>query len=214
VILEIALRSLQVTFSALIISAVIGIPLGAWLALAKFPARKLVIALIYTGMGFPPVVIGLVVYMFLSASGPLGMLDWLFSIPAMIVAQIILAIPLIIGLTMSSVLAIDPSLRMQLQALGATPAQATEALLYEARSGVIVGLAAGFGAIISEVGAVMLVGGNISGQTRVLTTAIVLETRQGHFAVALTLGGILLALAFAANLIMVIAQGRLEEPHE
>jgi tungstate transport system permease protein len=214
VIFEIVLRSLQVTVSALIISGVIGIPLGAWLALAKFPARKLVVALIYTGMGFPPVVIGLVVYLLLSASGPLGMLDWLFSIPAMIVAQIILAIPLIIGLTMSSVLAVDPSLRMQLQSLGATPAQATEAMLYEARSGVIVGLAAGFGAIISEVGAVMLVGGNIAGQTRVLTTAIVLETRQGHFAVALALGGILLALAFAANLIMVIAQGRLEQPHE
>jgi len=210
-VIEIAIRSLQVTFSALVISALIGVPLGASLALAKFPARRIALALIYTGMGLPPVVVGLAVYLLLSRSGPMGGLDWLFTIPAMILAQTILSIPLIVGITMSSVLAVDPMLRIQLRALGATHWQATRDLLLEARSGVIVGLAAGFGAIISEVGAVMLVGGNIAGQTRVLTTAIVLETRQGNFDEALALGGILLGLAFVANLIMVIAQGRLRE---
>ena len=198
-ILEIALRSLEVTLSALAISACAGIPLGAWMALAHFPARRVVLALVYTGMGLPPVVVGLVVYLILSRSGPLGGLSWLFTIPV------------ISGITMSSILAVDPTLRMQLRALGATPFQATRDLLIEARTGVFVGLAAGFGAIISEVGAVMLVGGNIDGQTRVLTTAIVLETRQGHFAFALALGAILLTLSFAANLIMVIGQGRLRD---
>jgi tungstate transport system permease protein len=211
VILEIAIRSLQVTVSALIVSTLVGIPVGAWLALVRFPARRVALALVYTGMGLPPVVVGLVVYLILSRSGPLGGLNWLFTVPAMIVAQIILSIPLIVGITMSSILAVDSTLRIQLRALGATRWQATRDLVLEARTGVIVGLAAGFGAIISEVGAVMLVGGNIAGQTRVLTTAIVLETRQGNFDTALALGGILLTLAFAANLIMVIAQGRLRE---
>jgi tungstate transport system permease protein len=210
-ILEIAARSLVVTLSALAISAAIGIPLGAWMALAHFPARRLALALIYTGMGLPPVVVGLVVYLLLSRSGPLGGLEWLFTIPAMILAQTIISIPLIVGITMSSILAVDPTLRMQLRALGATPFQATRDLLIEARSGVVVGLAAGFGSIISEVGAVMLVGGNIDGQTRVLTTAIVLETREGHFAFALALGAILLTLSFVANLIMVIGQGKLRD---
>ncbi len=210
-VLEIAGRSLQVTLAALIVSAVAGIPLGAWLALARLPGKRLASALINTGMGLPPVVVGLAVYLIFSRSGPLGGLGWLFTIPAMVVAQVILATPLIVGITMSSILTVDPALRMQLQALGATPWQATRDLLLEARAGVILGLAAGFGSIISEVGAVMLVGGNIEGKTRVMTTAIVLETREGNFSRALALGAILLALAFAANLIMVMAQGRLRE---
>jgi tungstate transport system permease protein len=159
-------------------------------------------------MGLPPVVVGLVVYLFLSRSGPLGDLGWLFTTRAMIVAQTVIALPLVMGVTMSSVLAVDPTLRMQLRALGAAGWQATLALLGEARQGVILGLVAGFGSIISEVGAVMLVGGNITGKTRVLTTAIVLYTREGEFALALALGIILLALSFASNLILVLAQGR------
>jgi len=209
---EIVARSLQVSVSALVISAVIGIPAGTWLALARFPGKRLVMALVYTGMGLPPVVVGLVVYLFLSRSGPLGNLGWLFTVRAMVVAQIIIATPLITGVTMSSVLGVDPALRPQLRALGATRWQATRALLFEARVGVIVGLVAGFGSIISEVGAVMLVGGNIEGRTRVLTTAVVLETRQGRFDVALALGIILLALSFVANLVMVLGQGKLAEP--
>ena len=205
---EIALRSLQVTFSALAISAVIGIPAGAWLALVNFPGKRLFTVFIYTGMGLPPVVVGLVVYLILSRSGPAGDLGWLFTIPAMVIAQTILATPLIVGVTMSSVQAVDPELRPQLHMLGATRRQAIFAQLYEARFGVIVGLAAGFGAIISEVGAVMLVGGNIEGRTRVLTTAVVLETRRGNFDFALALGIILLALSFIANAVLVLLQNR------
>jgi tungstate transport system permease protein len=211
-VIEIMVRSLQVTASALVISTIIGVPGGTWLALARFPGKRIATAIIYTGMGLPPVVVGLVVYLFLSRSGPLGDLGWLFTVRAMVVAQVIIATPLIVGVTMSSVLGVDPALRPQLLALGATRWQATRAILLEARFGVIVGLVAGFGSIISEVGAVMLVGGNIDGRTRVLTTAVVLETRQGHFAFALALGIILLALSFVANLVMVSGQGKLAEP--
>jgi tungstate transport system permease protein len=211
-ILEIVGRSLNVTVSALAISTVIGVPGGTWLALSHFPGKRLVTALVYTGMGLPPVVVGLVVYLFFSRSGPLGDLGWLFTIRAMIVAQAIIAAPMIIGVTMSSVLGVDPALRSQLRGLGATRWQATRALLFEARFGVIVGLVAGFGSIISEVGAVMLVGGNIDGRTRVLTTAVVQETRQGRFDVALALGIILLSLSFVTNLVMVLGQGRLSQP--
>ncbi len=206
---EIAVRSLQVTVSALFISAILGIPAGAWLAFARFPGKRALTALIYTGMGLPPVVVGLVVYLMFSRSGVLGSLGWLFSVRVMIVAQVIIAIPLIIGVTMSSVLGVNPALSIQLRALGATREQVIRTILSEARFGVIVGLVAGFGSIISEVGAVMMVGGNIEGRTRVLTTAIVLETSRGNFDVALALGLILLTVSFTANLIVVIGQGRL-----
>jgi tungstate transport system permease protein len=212
-VIDITLRSLRVTISALVISTLIGIPTGTLLAWVRFPGRRLLTVFVYTGMGFPPVVIGLVVYLLLSSSGPLGSLQWLFTVRAMIVAQTILATPVIVGITMSSVLSVDPALRAQLRTLGATPAQVIRATLIEARFGVILGIVAGFGAIISEVGAVMLVGGNIDGRTRVLTTAIVLETRQGRFALALALGIILLLLSFVANLVMTMGQGT-RNPHE
>lgn len=205
---EIALRSLLVTVVALAISTVFGIPLGTWLALARFPGKRIVTALVYTGMGLPPVVVGLVVFLFLSRSGPFGSLGWLFTVKAMIIAQTIIATPLIIGVTMSSVAGVDPALRPQMRALGATRWQATLVQLYEARFGVVVGIVAGFGSIISEVGAVMLVGGNIAGRTRVLTTAIVLETRQGKFDMALALGIILLLIAFLTNALLVALQTR------
>ncbi|GAB4410395.1 MAG: ABC transporter permease [Anaerolineae bacterium] len=208
-VLQIMWRSLQVTLSALLLSAAIGIPLGTWLGLVRFPGQRLLNALIYTGMGLPPVVVGLAVYLLLSKRGPLGDLNWLFTIKAMVVAQTIIATPLVVGMTMSSVRGVDPALRLQLRALGATHRQAMLATLSEARFGVIVALVAGFGSIISEVGAVMLVGGNIDGRTRVLTTAIVLETRRGNFDVALALSIILLALSFAANVVMVMGQGKL-----
>lgn len=211
VLIEITARSLRVTLVALAISVVLGIPAGTALALARFPGRRIVTALVYTGMGFPPVVVGLVVYLLLSRNGPLGEWQWLFTMRAMIFAQVILATPVIVGITMSSVLAIDPALRLQLRALGATRWQTICAILIEARFGVIMGIIGGFGAAISEVGAVMLVGGNIEGQTRVLTTAIVLETRQGRFALALALGIILLALSFVTNLLMMMGQGKFSE---
>ncbi len=204
---EIVWLSIGVSGTALIIAGILGAPLGAWLGLRRFRGQNWLTALIYTGMGFPPVVIGLFVYLLLSQQGVLSGLNWLFTPAGMIVAQIILAFPLVTGVTMGAVRGVNPELRQQLQALGASQRQITTAILGEARYGVLVGLAAGFGAAISEVGAVMLVGGNIAGSTRVLTTAIVLETRQGNFDLALALGIILLILAFVANVIVVQLQG-------
>lgn len=210
---EIVRLSLYVTGVALLISTLIGIPVGAFMGLNRFPGRSLMMVLLYTGMGFPPVVIGLFVYLMLSRSGPLGALNSalipaLFTPGAMIIAQTIIAFPLVAGFTMAAVLGVDPNLRQQVRALGATPAQTTLAILLEARIGVLVSVIAGFGGIISEVGAVMLVGGNIEGKTRVLTTAIVLETRKGNFDLAIALGLILLGLTFLANLFMLQLQGR------
>lgn len=201
--------SLGVSLGALLISTLIGVPLGALLGLNQFPGRRLAIALVYTGMGFPPVVIGLLVYLLLSRSGPLGFLGWLFTPSAMVLAQIVICAPLVIGFTMAAVLGVDPAVRTQLRALGATPVQVTWAVLWEARVGVLVSIVAGFGGIISEVGAVMLVGGNIEGSTRVLTTAIVLETRKGAFDVALALATVLMGITFVVNLLMLRLQGRI-----
>jgi len=170
-----------------------------------------VIAFLYTGMGLPPVVVGLFVYLLLSRTGPMGFLGWLFTPNAMIVAQVIISLPQVAGFTMASVMGVDPGLRQQVLSLGATRKQAAVAVLAEARLGVLVAIVSGFGAIISEVGAVMLVGGNIKDSTRVLTTAIVLQTRQGNFDVAIALGLILLGIAFAINLVMLRLQGEVIE---
>ncbi len=164
-------------------------------------------------MAFPPVVIGLFVYLMLSRSGPLGSLNSplvpdLFTPGAMVTAQIIIAFPLVAGFTMAAVASVDPVLRIQVQALGASRWQVIWAILDEARIGVIAAVVAGFGGIISEVGAVMIVGGNIAGRTRVLTTAIVLETSKGNFDYAIALGIILLSIAFVTNFIIVRLQGR------
>lgn len=205
---QIVLLSLFVSSSALLLAAIIGIPVGAWLGLRRFWGQRWITAFIYTGMGFPPVVVGLVVYLLLSRQGVLGSLSWLFTPQAMILAQTVLALPLVLGVTMTAVQGVDADLRPQLRSLGATEWQIVAAILREARSGVIVGLVAGFGAAISEVGAVMLVGGNIEGRTRVLTTAIVLETRQGNFEFALALGIVLLLLAFVTNALAVTLQNK------
>lgn len=205
---EIIWFSLYVSGVALAFSIVVGIPLGAFLGLKRFFGRRLMMAVLYTGMGFPPVVIGLFVYLMLSRSGPLGELGWLFTPRAIIVAQTIIAFPLVAGFTMAAVMSVDPNLRQQLYSLGATGWQATVATLAEARIGVIVAIIAGFGSIISEVGAVILVGGNIEGKTRTLTTAIVLETRKGNFDLAMALGIILLSMAFLINFAMIRLQGR------
>jgi tungstate transport system permease protein len=210
---EIILLSLQVSGLALLVSAAIGIPMGAFLGLNRFPGRRLLIALLYTGMGFPPVVIGLFVYLLLSNSGPLGSLHLpfipaLFTPEAMVVAQSIIAFPLVAGFTMTAVMGVDPQIRQQVLSLGATRQQAAITILQEARLGVIVAIIAGFGGIISEVGAVMMVGGNIEGRTRVLTTAIVLSTRQGDFGLAIALGLILLGITFLVNVAMMRLQGK------
>jgi tungstate transport system permease protein len=194
--------------TAVLLSTLIGVPLGAWLGLTRGWWRGSLAAVIYTGMGLPPVVVGLLVYLLLSRVGPLGRLEWLFTPKAMIVAQVILAVPLVAGITMSAVAAVPNELFAQLRSLGASTWQARWAILREARPGVFLAVAAAFGRSISEVGAVLMVGGNIQNQTRVLTTAIVLETGKGEFALALALGGWLLALALAVNLVIVRLQGR------
>ncbi|MEW6569234.1 MAG: ABC transporter permease [Chloroflexota bacterium] len=203
----IVLLTLRVTGVALAVSATLGIPAGALLGLAHFPGRRMLVLIVYTAMGLPPVVVGLAVYLLLSRRGPLGELGWLFTPAAMVLAQIVIAFPLVAGLTAAAVEAVDVQLRLQLRALVATRWQEVRALLGEARPGVLAAVVAGFGGIISEVGAAMLVGGNIEGQTRILSTAIVLETRQGEFGLALGLGGVLLALALLVNAALVQIQG-------
>jgi len=205
--------SAQVSGVALLISAVFGIPLGALLGLSHFPGRRMLQAFIYTGMGLPPVVVGLAVYLLLSNNGLLGPLQqtWiprLFTVNAMIAAQVVIATPLVIGYTMSAVGEVSPNLRLQVRALGATRIQVLGVTLREARRGVLVALIGGLGSIISEVGAVQMVGGNIDGSTRMMTTAIMLETRRGNFELAIGLGIILLGLAFIINLSAAQLQGK------
>lgn len=200
--------SMRISGIALVIATLIGIPLGAFLGLTNFPGKHLVVALLYTGMGFPPVVIGLIVFVMFSNAGPLGSLEWLFTPRAIIVAQALISFPLVAGFTMTAVMGVDKRLLMQLRALGATKRQALWATIKEARLGVLVSIIAGFGAVISEVGAVMMVGGNIQGSTRVLTTAVVLETRQGNFGVAMAFGLILLTITFIVNFVMLHFQKR------
>ncbi len=206
-------HSAQVSGAALLISGLLGIPLGAFLGLVRFPGQRLVHALIYTGMGLPPVVVGLAVYLLLSRGGiagamGVGWLPSLFTREAMVLAQVVIATPPIVGFTMTAVAGVDPALRQQVRGLGATDLQVVWTVLREARRGVLVSLGAGLGSIISEVGAVMMVGGNIEGSTRVLTTAIVLETRRGNFGLAIGLGLVLLGLAFIINLAATMLQGR------
>jgi tungstate transport system permease protein len=201
-LLPIIWLSLYVSGVGLAIAAVAGVPLGAALALNPVRGRRLIELLIFTGMGLPPVVVGLAVYLLLSRGGPLGELGWLFTPAGMVLAQVIIAMPLVVGLTMTAVEGVDASLRLQVKALGAAPGQVMLTVLREARLGVLAALVAAFGRVISEVGAVMLIGGNIDGQTRVLTTAIVLETRKGNFALALALGAVLLSLALLANALL------------
>lgn len=210
---EIVILSLQVSGTALFFATLIGIPLGVVMGLRRFVGRRLLVALLYTGMGFPPVVIGLFVYLMLSRSGPLealatSLVPDLFTPGAMVIAQTIISFPLVAGFTMAAVMGVEPQLRQQVRSLGATEWQTAVMVLSEARVGVVVSVIAGFGSIISEVGAVMLVGGNIEHKTRVLTTAIVLETRKGNFDLAMALGFILLGLSFLTNLAMLRLQGR------
>ena len=205
---SIVLLSLYVSGSALLIASLIGLPIGATLALKPPRAHKIIEVIIYTGMGLPPVVVGLFVYLLISRSGPLGWLGWLFTPTAMIAAQVIIALPLVIGLTLTAVQSVDPQLRLQVRSLGASPAQVMRTILWEARLGVVAALLTAYGRLAAEVGAVMLVGGNIQSSTRVLTTSIVLETRQGNFELALALGGVLIVLTFMANFFLVRLSGQ------
>lgn len=191
--------SLYVSSVALFFAVLLGVPLGAWLGLYATAGKRWWELIVYTGMGFPTVAVGLVIYLLLSRSGPLGMLGWLFTPRAIIFAQVVIALPMVAGLTQAAFEALNPNLRMLLRAWAVSPWQEMWTLLSEARSGVLVAIIAAFGRIFSEVGAVMLVGGNIQGQTRVLTTSIVLETRQGDFDLALALGALLLTISALIN---------------
>lgn len=201
-------RSLHVSGVAVLVSSLVGIPMGTWLGLTRSRVRAILAVMIQTGMALPPVVVGLCLYLLLSRSGPLGSWGWLFTLKAMILAQIILTLPFILGITMVSVAAVPPELFLQLRSLGASHWQARWTVLREARAGVALAVATALGRSLSEVGAVLMVGGNIAGHTRVLTTAIVLETSRGRFALALALGGVLLALALVANIAIIRLHGR------
>ena len=207
-VLQITWLSLQVSGSATLLSLLVGIPAGVGLALAKFPGRGLLIALVNTGMGLPPVVVGLFVTIFLWRSGPLGPLGLLYTPTAIVIAQFVIAAPIVVGLTVAAMQQLNPKLRLQLLALGASRWQHLWLLMREARLPLLAAVMAGFGGVISEVGASMMVGGNLLGQTRVLTTATVLETGKGNFDVAIALSLILLALVFGVNYLLTWVQQR------
>ena len=194
-----ALLTLKVSGLATLFALGLGIPLGLWLSMARFPGRRLLVSLINTGMGLPPVVVGLFVALFLWRTGPLGGLRLIYSPAAMVIAQVIIVVPIIAGLSLAAFQNVDPLAVLQARALGASNLQAALVLFREARLPQLAAVMAGFGGAISEVGAVLMVGGNIKGQTRVLTTAIVQETRMGRFEVAIALSIILLFLSFAVN---------------
>jgi tungstate transport system permease protein len=200
--------SLKISGGATGISLLLGMPIGVALATVRFPGRSIAVALVNTGMGLPPVVVGLFVSLFLWRSGPLGFLELIYSPAAMVVAQVIIAFPIVAGLTMASFQSLDPKLSLQLLGIGASKPQLLWLLCKEAKLPLLAAVMAAFGGVISEVGASMMVGGNIRGQTRVLTTATVLETGKGNFDSAIALSVILLTLTFAINLILTRIQQR------
>ena len=205
---EITLLSIKVSGLATLISLSLGLPLGTLLAIGKFPTRSFLLSLINTGMALPPVVVGLWVSIFLWRSGPFGDLHLIYSPAAIVIAQTIIAAPVVTGLTAAALQQTNPNLRLQLLGIGASRVQMILALWREARLPLLAALMAGFGSVISEVGASMMVGGNIRHQTRVLTTAIVLETGRGEFAPAIALGILLLLLAYLVNLALTWIQQR------
>lgn len=205
---QITFLSLKVSGIATLLSLLLGIPLGAFLALVRFPGRSLLVSLVNTGMGLPPVVVGLFISIMLWRSGPMGFLNLMYTLTAMVIAQVVIAFPIVAGLTMSSFQTLNPKLRLQLLGIGASRPQLLWLLCKEARLPLLAAVMAGFGGVISEVGSVMMVGGNIKGQTRVLTTATVLETQMGNFGTAIALGLILLTLSFAVNFLLTQIQQR------
>jgi len=205
-IIGVIYRTLQVSGTATLIALLIGLPLGTFLALTSFWGRRLVISTVNFGMGLPPVVVGLLVWLTLSRYGPLGMLGLLYSPTAMVVAQGIIAAPIVTGLTISAIQSLNPKIRLQLLALGASRLQLLWLLLREARLGLLAAVIAGFGRAISEVGASIMVGGNLKGYTMVLTTSIVLEVNKGNWEIATALSIILLVLSFAITAVLTSAQ--------
>jgi len=207
-VMSITFLSLQVSGSATLISLFIGISIGTTVALSKFPGRRIVVSLINTGMALPPVVVGLFVTIFLWRNGPLGVLGVLYTPTAMIIAQTVIATPIVMGITLAAIQQLPQKLRLQILALGATRIQMVWILIKEAKLPLLAAVMAGFGGVISEVGASIMVGGNIKGYSRVLTTATVMETSRGNFEIAIALGIILLLLAYFINLILTQIQQR------
>jgi tungstate transport system permease protein len=203
---EIIGRSLRISLTATAIAFALGLPVGALLAFGRFPGRRVALALVNTGMGVPPVVAGLVITVLLWRSGPLGGLGLLYTPTAMVIAQTAIALPLVAGLSAAGLQHVDPEFRLQMQALGAGRLRSLWVVATEARLPLLAAGMAGFGAVVSEVGSALMVGGNIAGQTRVLTTAAVLEASKGAFALALAFGLILLVIAFAVNLVLTAVQ--------
>lgn len=207
-ILLITFLTLKVSGVATLISVLIGIPLGAFLALSVFPGRNLAVSLVNFGMGLPPVVVGLWVSILLWRYGPLGFLGLMYTPAAIVIAQAVIASPIVTGFSIAAIQQLNPKIRLQITALGATWWQTLLLLMREARMGLLAAVMAGFGGVVSEVGASMMVGGNIKGETTVLTTAIVLEVSKGNFDVAIAISLILLALAYGVILLLTLMQQR------
>lgn len=207
-VLEITFLTLRVSGLATLISLFLGVPLGLYLAVARFRGRELVVGAVNTGMGLPPTVVGLWVSILLWRSGPLGMLGLMYTPTAIVIAQAVIAVPVVTGLTMAAVQQLSPKLRLQVLALGASPLQFWWIIIREVRFGILAAVMAGLGSVISEVGASMAVGGNVRGYTRVLTTAIVLEVSKGNFDMALALGFVLMVLTYSITYALTIVQQR------
>ncbi|MBU5638176.1 ABC transporter permease [Geomonas sp. Red69] len=207
-VLGIALLSLKVSGLATLFSLLIGLSVGTLVALTSFPGKKILVSVVNTGMGLPPVVVGLFVSIMLWRNGPLGYLELLYTPTAIVIAQTVIATPIVMGVTIGAMQNLPASLRLQILALGATRTQLVWMLIKEARLPLMAGVMAGFGGVISEVGASIMVGGNVRGYTRVLTTATVMETGRGNFDMAIALSVILLLFCFAVNYLLTYIQQR------
>jgi len=207
-VLKITLLTLKVSGTATLISLVMGIPLGAFLALGRFPGRRFLMSLVNTGMGMPPVVAGLWVTLFMWRNGPLGFFHLMYTPAAMIIAQSVIAAPIITGISAAAFQQVNGRLRLQILALGASKLQTGLLLLREVRLPLMAAVMAGFGGVISEVGASTMVGGNVLGRTRVLTTATVMEVSKGNYDIAIALSVILMVLAYGVTLTLTILQQR------
>lgn len=213
IIVEITLRTLKISMTAILISTLIGIPLGMFLGLVKFPGRKLILVIINIGMGLPPVVAGLWITLLLWRSGPLGDYSLLYTETAIIIAQTLVSLPIVTALTATAFQQINEKMILQVKAFGATRLQLVWILMKESKLALLAAIIAGFGRVIAEVGAAMMVGGNISGDTRILTTSIVMEVSKGNFDVALALSFILMTLAFLITFLLTFLQQR-KRSHE
>lgn len=205
---SITVRTALITGASTLVAALVGLPVGLGIALGRFPGQRVLLAIANAGTGLPPVVAGLFVAILLWRSGPLGGLGLIYTPWAMVIAQALIATPLVVSFAAAGVMSLSPSLHLQVRAMGAGTGRYVWLMAREARLALLVAVMAGFGGVVSEVGAATMVGGNLSGQTRVLTTAAVLEVNRGNFGTALALGLILLALVILVSAVLTLAQAR------